>query len=70
MKEELDGLTSEGSTLADLVALQVGSVGENMALRRASFVRTTPSTVLSTYVHASGKMLAIPLSEPSIREVW
>lgn len=58
-KDEVNALTSEGSTLADLVAIQVGSVGENIALRRASFLRSTPSTVLSSYIHASGPQISV-----------
>ena len=55
MKDEVNALECEGSSLADLVALQVGTVGENMALRRAAYLKTTPSTILGTYIHASGK---------------
>lgn len=57
LKDEVNALTSEGSTLSDLVALQVGMVGENMALRRAAYLKTTPSTILGSYIHASGPQL-------------
>ena len=46
---------SDGKSLADHVALEVGSIGENMALRRAVHLKGGQS-FLSTYVHASGSM--------------
>ncbi|KAL8585051.1 hypothetical protein ACOMHN_043687 [Nucella lapillus] len=42
-----------GTSLADRVALEVGNVGENMALRRAVHIKGGQS-LLSAYVHASG----------------
>ena len=53
-KEEVNALVCDGSSLADMVALQVGTVGENMALRRAAYLKATPSTILGTYIHAAG----------------
>ncbi|XP_048238030.1 elongation factor Ts, mitochondrial-like isoform X2 [Haliotis rufescens] len=44
----------EGQTLADLVALEVGSVGENMSLRRAVHLRAADNNFLSSFVHVSG----------------
>ncbi|XP_071101157.1 elongation factor Ts, mitochondrial-like [Haliotis cracherodii] len=44
----------EGQTLADVVALEVGSVGENMSLRRAVHLRAAENNFLSSYVHVSG----------------
>ncbi|XP_046542937.1 elongation factor Ts, mitochondrial-like [Haliotis rubra] len=43
-----------GKTLADMVALEVGSVGENMSLRRAVHLRAAENNFLSSYVHVSG----------------
>ncbi|XP_067687790.1 elongation factor Ts, mitochondrial-like [Haliotis asinina] len=46
--------TAGGKTLADMVALEVGSVGENMSLRRAVHLRAAENNFLSSYVHVSG----------------
>lgn len=46
---------SDGKSLADHVALEVGSIGENMALRRAVHLKGGES-ILSAYVHVSGKL--------------
>lgn len=45
--------TSNGKSLADVVALQVGNIGENMALRRAVHLKGGNSSIAS-YVHTSG----------------
>ncbi|XP_052235138.1 elongation factor Ts, mitochondrial-like isoform X2 [Dreissena polymorpha] len=53
-KEELNSLPADGKTLGDLVALTVGNLGENIALRRAAFLRNDQDTVISHFVHAAG----------------
>ncbi|XP_005095058.1 elongation factor Ts, mitochondrial [Aplysia californica] len=59
-KEELGQIaSSEQGTLADIVALNVGNLGENMALRRGAFLRADKDSVLSFYVHPSA-----PLKNP------
>ena len=45
--------TQDGKSLSDLVALEIGNIGENMALRRAVHLKGENSS-LSSYVHASG----------------
>ncbi|XP_013083728.2 elongation factor Ts, mitochondrial-like [Biomphalaria glabrata] len=51
-KAELDQIkSSEATTLADLVVLNVANLGENMSLRRGVFIKADIGTVLSTYVH-------------------
>ena len=50
--------TKEGGTVADLVALEVGSIGENMAVRRAFLLQAQPGDHIGTYVHSAGKHLA------------
>lgn len=47
-------MTAEGKSLADLVALEVGNIGENMLLRRAVHLKGNAS-YLAAYVHASGE---------------
>lgn len=53
-KDEVGLLPDGDKTLADHVALHVGNLGENIALRRAVSIRTDPNTVMSTFVHAAG----------------
>uniref|UniRef100_A0A0B7ADC3 Elongation factor Ts, mitochondrial n=1 Tax=Arion vulgaris TaxID=1028688 RepID=A0A0B7ADC3_9EUPU len=53
-KDVLSQVTSsDQSTFADIVALHIGSIGENMSLRRATYLRADNDSVLSTYVHPS-----------------
>lgn len=53
-KEEVNKISVAGQqTLGDLVAQQVGNIGENIALRRAAFLQTSsPSGVIGSYVHS------------------
>ena len=45
----------DGSTLADLVAMEVGGLGENMALRRGVFFKGKQAHArIGHYVHATG----------------
>ncbi|BFZ22106.1 hypothetical protein BsWGS_25145 [Bradybaena similaris] len=54
-KAELDQIIGSDQTkLADFVALNIGNIGENMSLRRGSFLRADSGSVLSSYVHPSG----------------
>ena len=46
--------SSTSMSLGDMVALCVGNLGENMALRRAAYVRAHAESQLSFYVHPSG----------------
>ncbi|KAL3854614.1 hypothetical protein ACJMK2_013876 [Sinanodonta woodiana] len=48
-----------GKILADIVAVHVGNIGENMALRRASYLRADTSSVIGTYVHSSGEKFEV-----------
>ncbi|XP_041374512.1 elongation factor Ts, mitochondrial-like isoform X2 [Gigantopelta aegis] len=57
-KSEVGELRSpDNKTLADLVALEVGSIGENMALRRVVHLQASPSSEIKTYIHVSGPQL-------------
>ncbi|KAK3748106.1 hypothetical protein RRG08_040587 [Elysia crispata] len=54
-KAELDQIkTSEHGTLADIVSLNIGNLGENMSLRRGVFLQAGENNILSSYVHPSG----------------
>ncbi|CAG5123323.1 unnamed protein product [Candidula unifasciata] len=54
-KAELDQIVgSDQATLADIIALNIGNIGENMSLRRGTFFRADSGCVLSSYVHPSG----------------
>lgn len=56
-KEEANALQDDGKTLADYVALQIGNLGENIALRRAAYIKNEPTTFMSTFVHAAGPQI-------------
>ncbi|XP_060516741.1 elongation factor Ts, mitochondrial [Cylas formicarius] len=54
--ERLKNLKSlDGKTLADKLALTIGSVGENATLKRAECVKVNEDIYLSMYAHPSGK---------------
>jgi len=47
-------IADDGKTLNDLLALEIGNIGENMLLRRAVFVKVDDPLVLGSYVHSAG----------------
>ncbi|KAJ8320683.1 hypothetical protein KUTeg_002270 [Tegillarca granosa] len=49
----------EDKTLSDLVALEIGSIGENMAVRRACYMQVDEGNTLGTYVHPAGTNINI-----------
>ncbi|KAL4232317.1 hypothetical protein ACF0H5_009888 [Mactra antiquata] len=51
---EINSMKDEDVTLSDKVALLVGKLGENIAIRRAASISKDSSTVVSSFVHASG----------------
>lgn len=55
----MNALNDNGKTLSDYVALQIGNLGENIALRRAAFFKKEPSTIMSTFVHAAGECFCL-----------
>jgi len=55
-KEEANSLKDGEKSLADLVALTVGTLGENMALRRAAHLKADPDTLMTCFVHAAGRV--------------
>ena len=56
-KKDLDQLKGpEDKTLGDLLALSVGDLGENMAIRRAIVMKAADGNLLGTYVHSTGKI--------------
>ena len=55
-KEELNKIkSSTESSLFDKVAMCIGDLGENMALRRGVFLRADDNTSLCYYAHPKGK---------------
>ncbi|GAB1607749.1 elongation factor Ts, mitochondrial-like isoform X1, partial [Argonauta hians] len=55
-KEEVNQIVEvggKGSTLGDLVAKEVGNIGENMALRRAAYLASSASAWIGSYVHST-----------------
>ena len=53
--EEVNKLTDGGKSLADLVALEVGNIGENMQLQRGAVVKTADEMHLGSYIHTVGE---------------
>lgn len=54
MKSEVGGVksgTDNSSSIADLVAMEIGNIGENMQLRRALFYKATNDLQLGSYVY-------------------
>lgn len=47
-------MNEENKTLSDLVALEIGNIGENMAVRRACYMQVADGNTLGTYVHPAG----------------
>lgn len=55
--EDLANLrNSSGHTVADLVALNIGQIGENIVVRRGVSVRAAPGIKLSGVTHPSGNI--------------
>ncbi|XP_061183930.1 elongation factor Ts-like [Saccostrea echinata] len=58
-QEEVNSLPSENRKLSDIVALEVGAIGENMKLRRAVFLPSSEGQYVNSYVHNSDKKVVI-----------
>ncbi|XP_062617967.1 elongation factor Ts-like [Saccostrea cucullata] len=58
-QDELNSLPSEDKKLSDIVALEVGAIGENMRLRRAVFFPNSEGQYVNSYVHNSDKKVVI-----------
>lgn len=48
-------ILESGEKLSDLVALEVGSIGENMAVRRAIYLAAAEGAHIGSYVHSTGR---------------
>jgi translation elongation factor EF-Ts len=44
----------DGKTLGEVIALEVGILGENIVVRRASSFRAADAAFLGSYVHQEG----------------
>jgi len=60
-REEVNELSSIDQKLGDIVALNVGSIGENISIRRAACIKAQQDGQLGFYVHSSG----VPHSDAS-----
>ena len=55
-REGLSQLPADsGKKISDLIALNIGTIGENMAVRRGVFFRVPSSALVGCYAH--GKLL-------------
>ena len=58
LKSDIHRIKSNDQTVADMVAMEIGNLGENMQLRRALYYKGTDDLQLSSYVHGpEGEML-------------
>lgn len=51
---EINGILCSDKTVADLTALEVGNIGENIAVRRGVFLRAVNKELVASYVHSTG----------------
>ncbi|XP_078287429.1 elongation factor Ts, mitochondrial isoform X2 [Rhinoraja longicauda] len=66
MAEEINQLKTpvDSRTLADQLALAIGNLGENMAIRRAAWVAAPSDWYIGTYVHGQ-----LPADSPSLTKM-
>lgn len=59
-REDIEGFSCEKQRVADLVAMSIGSLGENMRVRRAGYMRAPAEseTVLTNYCHTTFRTLS------------
>ncbi|XP_064646522.1 elongation factor Ts, mitochondrial-like isoform X2 [Lineus longissimus] len=53
-RDEFNKLSSSNKTISDMVAMEVGSLGENMAAKRGVVIRAGENFKVGHYVHAIG----------------
>lgn len=51
---EINRLQYNDKTVADLTSLEIGNIGENIAVRRGAFLRAANRELVASYVHATG----------------
>ena len=61
-QDAVNNLQYDDRKLSDLVALEVGTIGENMRLRRAIFFPELEGQYLNSFVHNSGENLKLNYS--------
>lgn len=64
VKEELSKigyLNDSGKTIGDQVALAIGTMGENMTLKRGVILTLQPGQYLGWYMHGASKTLSLTL---------
>ena len=52
-RSDIESLSHHNVKIADIVALEIGSVGENIAVRRAATLRAEDDGHIGYYVHSS-----------------
>jgi elongation factor Ts len=50
---------AEGRNLAQIIAEKIGTIGENLSVRRFVRYEGTPSSVFGTYIHGNGKIAVL-----------
>jgi len=52
----VSSLVVNDKSIADITALEIGNVGENIAVRRAAYLRAAnDKQLIASYVHSTGK---------------
>jgi len=55
-QQTVASLVVDDKSIADITALEIGTVGENIAVRRAMYLRAaTDRQLIASYVHSTGK---------------
>ena len=54
----MNALQINDKTIGDLTALEVGNIGENIAVRRGIFMRANDKELVASYVHATGIVIS------------
>ena len=55
-QQTVGSLVVNDKSIADITAMEIGSVGENIAVRRAMYLRAaSDKQLIASYVHSTGK---------------
>ena len=57
-QQTVGSLVVSDKSIADITALEIGNVGENIAVRRAMYLRAaSEKQLIASYVHSTGMLL-------------
>lgn len=59
-QQTVQSLVVNGKSVADITALEIGNVGENIAVRRAMYLHAAnDKQLIASYVHSTGKFYCV-----------